>query len=83
MKPIELFEVYYHDAWRTNSTYTREHIASSAESAKQWLMENLNDWYDDHDEKIHDVVEQGLNQDFLYMTVTKITINDDGSVEWM
>ena len=43
---MELFEIYYHDEWRTPSSYTREHIASSAEYAKQWLLEHLDDWYD-------------------------------------
>lgn len=79
---MELFEIYYHDEWRTPSSYTREHIASSAEDAKQWLLEHLDDWYDnERDVEIYDIVEQGLNQAFTFMTVIKITLNGDGSVE--
>lgn len=88
---MELFEIYYHDEWRTPSSYTREHIASSAEDAKQWLLEHLDDWYDNEDDvesnvendvEIDDIIEQGLDEEFIYMTIKKITVNSNGSVEW-
>ena len=80
---MELFEVYFHDEWRTPSSYTREYIASSAANTEQWLLGHLDDWYDnERDVEIYDVVEQGLNQAFTFMTVIKITLNGDGSVEW-
>jgi len=79
---MELFEIYYHDEWRTPSSYTREHIASSAANTEQWLLEHLDDWYNnERDVEIYDVIEQGLNQAFTFMTVIKITLNGDGSVE--
>lgn len=41
---MELFEVYFHDEWRTKFSYTREHITSSAANTEQWLLEHLDDW---------------------------------------
>lgn len=79
---MELFEVYFHDEWHTKFSYTREHITSSVASTEQWLLGHLDDWYDnERDVEIYDVVEQGFNQAFTFMTVIKITLNDDGSVE--
>jgi hypothetical protein len=79
---MELFEIYYHDEWRTPSSYKREHITSSAANTEQWLLKHLDDWYNnERDVEIYDVVEQGLNQAFTFMTVIKITLNGDGSVE--
>lgn len=79
---MELFEIYYHDEWRTTNTYKRQYIASSATNTEQWLLGHLDDWYDnERDVEIYDVVEQGLNQAFTFMTVIKITLNGDGSVE--
>lgn len=80
---MTLYEVYYHDAWRTKSTYGRQYITTSAEDAAQWLLENIEDWYDeDDDPKIDYVVDQGLEQAFNYMTIETIVVNDDGTVEW-
>lgn len=80
---MTLYEIYYHDEWRSIDTYSREHIASSAEDAKQWLMENLDDWYDDNDPTIDDdIITQAMDQEFMYMTVQTITINNDGTVDW-
>ena len=80
---MTLYEVYYHDAWRTNSTYGRQHITTSAEDAEQWLLENIEEWYDeDDDPKIDYIVDQALNQEFTYMTIKTIVVNDDGTVEW-
>ena len=80
---MTLYEIYYHDAWRTSATYGRQYITTSAEDAAQWLLENVEDWYDeDDDPKIDYVVDQGLEQAFNYMTIKTIVINDDGTVEW-
>lgn len=79
---MELFEVYFHDEWHTKFSYTREHITSSVANTEQWLLGHLDDWYDnERDVEIYDVIEQGLNQAFTFMTVIKITLNGDGSVE--
>lgn len=87
---MELFEVYFHDEWHTKFSYTREHITSSVANTEQWLLEHLDDWYDNEDDvesnvendvEIDDIIEQGLNQAFTFMTVIKITLNGDGSVE--
>ena len=77
-----LYEIYYHDPWRTRSTYTRQHITTSEEDAEQWLLDNLDDWYCDNDPEIDYIVDQGLEQAFNYMTIETSTINDDGSVDW-
>lgn len=77
-----LFEIYYHDPWRTRSTYARQYITTSAEDAEQWLLDNLDEWYDDDDELIDDIVKQGLTQNFHYMTIKIIIVKEDGTVEW-
>ena len=79
---MTLFEIYYHDPWRTRSTYARQYITTSAEDAKKWLLNNLDEWYDDDDQEIEDVVEQGLKQTFNYMTIKIIIVKEDGTVEW-
>lgn len=79
---MTLFEIYYHDPWRTRSTYARQYITTSAEDAEQWLLDNLDEWYDDDDELIDDIVEQGLKQTFNYMTIKIIIVKEDGTVEW-
>ena len=61
---MTLYEVYYHDAWRT-----------------KWLIENQEDWYDE-ETAIEDILEQALDQEFTYMTVKLIIVNEDGTVEW-
>ena len=79
---MTLFEIYYHDPWRTRSTYARQHITTSAEDTEQWLLEHLDEWYDDDDELIDDIVEQGHTQNFHYMTIQIIIVKEDGTVEW-
>lgn len=79
---MTLFEIYYHDPRRTKKTFARQHIASTQKDTEKWLLENLNDWYDNNDPKINDLVNQALNQNFRYMTVKTITVDDDGTVEW-
>ena len=78
---MTLFEIYYHDPWRTRTTYVRQHITTSIDDTTQWLLEHIDEWYCDNDPEIDYVVDQGLGEEFTYMTVTTITINDDGTVE--
>lgn len=40
---MTLFEIYYHDPWRTRSTYARQYITTSADDAAQWLLEHLDE----------------------------------------
>lgn len=77
-----LYDIYYHDAWRTHSSYGRQMITTTEEKAKEWLLENESEWYDEDDPKIEDLIEQALDQKFRYMTVQKIVCNEDGSVSW-
>lgn len=77
-----LYEIYYHDAWRSHSSYGRQEIFTTEEQAKAWLLENKGDWYDESDPTIKDLIEQALEQQFHYMTVQKIVCNEDGSVSW-
>lgn len=78
---MTLYEVYYHDAWRQKSTYGRQYIASDAHDLVKWLIENQEDWYDE-ETAIEDILEQALDQEFTYMTVKLIIVNEDGTVEW-
>lgn len=77
-----LYEIYYHDAWRTHSSYGRQEITTTEEQAKAWLLENKSEWYDENDPKIEDLIEQALGQRFKHMTVQKIVCNANGSVSW-
>ena len=77
-----LYEIYYHDAWRTHSSYGRQEITTTEEQTKAWLLENKSEWYDENDPKIKDLIEQALGQQFHYMTVQKIVCNANGSVSW-
>ena len=80
---MTLYEIWYHDEWRTKNTYERQYIGSSEEDTKQWLMVHLDEWYNDNDTTIDDdIITQSINQDFIYMTVTPITINKDSTVDW-
>ena len=77
-----LYEIYYHDAWRSLSSYGRQEIFTTEEQAKAWLLENKRDWYDESDPTIKDLIEQALEQQFHFMTVKTIVCNEDGSVSW-
>ena len=77
-----LYEIYYHDAWRTHSSYGRQMITTTEEQAKEWLLENKSEWYEEDDPKIEDLIEQELAQEFKYMTVKTLACNEDGSVSW-
>lgn len=79
---MTLFEIYYHDPWRTRATYARQYITTSADDATQWLLDHLDEWYGDDDQEIDYIIDQGLDQTFHYMTIETIVINDDGTVEW-
>lgn len=77
-----LYEIYYHDAWRTRSSYGRQEITTTEERAKAWLLESKDEWYYEDDPEIKDLIEQALEQKFRYMTVQMIVCNEDGSVSW-
>lgn len=77
-----LYEIYYHDAWRSRSSYGRQEIFTTEEQAKAWLLENKSEWYDENDPTIKDLIEQALKQQFQCMTVQKVICNADGSVSW-
>lgn len=79
---MTLYEIWYHDEWRTCDTYRRQYIGVSEEDTKQWLMIHLDEWHDDEDVKIDDIITQAMDQEFMYMTVTPITINKDSTVDW-
>lgn len=77
-----LYEIYYHDVWRSHSSYGRQEIFTTEEQAKAWLLENKSEWYYEDDPKIEDLIEQALDQQFRFMTVKTIVCNEDGSVTW-
>lgn len=77
-----LYEIYYHDVWRSHSSYGRQEIFTTEEQAKAWLLENKSEWYYEDDPKIEDLIEQALDQKFRFMTVKTIVCNEDGSVTW-
>lgn len=46
-------------------------------------MQHLDEWYDDNDTMIDDdIITQAMDQEFMYMTITPITINKDSTVDW-
>lgn len=77
-----LYEIYYHDVWRTHSSYGRQEITTTEDQAKAWLLENKDEWCYEDDPEIEDLIEQALEQKFRYMTVQMIVCNEDGSVSW-
>ena len=64
-----LYEIWYHDEWRSTDTYQRQAILSSIDETTDWLLTPINF-----------IVDQAIDQKFKYMTVTRITINDNGHV---
>lgn len=40
---MTLYEIWYHDEWRTCDTYRRQYIGVSEEDTKQWLMMHLDE----------------------------------------
>ena len=80
---MTLYEIWYHDEWRSYDTYERQYIGLSEEDTKQWLMIHLDEWHDDEDATIDDdLITQAIEQEFMYMTITLITVNKDGTVDW-
>lgn len=78
---MTLYEVWYHDAWRSTASYGRQTIQTSVEALTDWLMSHKDDWYDD-ETPIDDVVDQAIDKEFTYMTVTTIVVGDDGHVTY-
>ena len=76
---MTLYEVWYHDEWRSMDTYQRQAILSTINDTTNWLIAHKDHWYDD-ETPINAIVDQAIAQKFTYMTVTQITINDDGHV---
>lgn len=78
-----LYEIYYHDEWRTKTSYDRQYMTANEDDAAQWLLENLEDGYDkENDPKIEYILTQALDQEFTFMTINAINIYEDGSVDW-
>ena len=74
-----LYEVWYHDEWRSTDTYQRQAILSTINDTANWLIAHKDHWYDD-ETPINFIVDQVINQKFTYTTVTQITITNDGNV---
>lgn len=78
---MTLYEVWYHDAWRSTASYGRQTIQSSVEALTDWLMSHQVEWYD-NETPIDYVADQAIDQKFTYMTVTTIVIDDNGHVTY-
>ena len=76
---MTLYEIWYHDNWRSTDTYQRQAILSSIKETANWLMVHKDHWYD-NETPIDAIVDQAINQQFKYMTVTTITIHKNGHV---
>ena len=76
---MTLYEVWYHDEWRSTDTYQRQAILSTTHDTADWLMTHKDHWYD-NETPINAIVDQAIDQKFNYMTVTQITVTDDGHV---
>ena len=78
---MTLYEVWYHDAWRSTASYGRQTIQTSVEALTDWLMSHQAEWYD-NETPIDAIVDQAIDQKFTHMTVTEIVIDDDGHVTY-
>lgn len=76
---MTLYEIWYHDEWRSTDTYQRQAILSSIDATTNWLIAHKDHWYD-NETPIDAIVNQAIEQKFTYMTVTTIIIHDDGHV---
>ena len=56
---MTLYEIYYHDAWRSISSYERQEITMTEEQAETWLLENKKDWHDENDPKRLSAMKMG------------------------
>ena len=53
-------------------------MTSSEDEADQWLLKNLEDWYDaENDPEIEYIISQALEQEFTFMTINAINIYED------
>lgn len=77
---MTLYEIYYHDAWRSSSSYGRQEITMTEEQTEKWLLERKSEWNDENDPEIDNLIEQAIEKKFTYMTVKEIVCNEDGSV---
>lgn len=78
---MTLYEVWYHDAFRSTASYGRQTIQTSVEVLTDWLLSHKAEWYDD-ETPIEDIVDQAIDQKFTHMTVTEIVVDDDGHVTY-
>ena len=80
---MQLYEIYYHDEWRTIASYGRQAIFTSLEDVEIYLLKNQDEWYDAAlDAPITDLIEQVLQQHFHHVTIKTITIHDNGAVDF-
>ena len=80
---MHLYEIYYHDQWRTNTSYGRQAIFTSLEEVEDYLLKNQDEWYDAAlDAPITDLIEQVLQQHFHHVTIKTITVRDNGAVDF-
>ena len=80
---MKLYEIYYHDEWRTKASYGRQAIFTSLKDAEDYLFKNLDEWFnEDSDEPILNLIEQVLQQRFDHVTIKTITVHDDGTVDF-
>lgn len=80
---MHLYEIYYHDQWRTIASYGRQAIFTSLKEVEDYLLKNQDEWYDAApDAPITDLIEQVLQQHFHHVTIKTITIHDNGAVDF-
>lgn len=80
---MTLYEIYYHDQWRTITSYGRQAIFTSLEDVENYLLKNQDEWYNAAlDAPITDLIEQVLQQHFYHVTIKTITIHDNGAVDF-
>ena len=80
---MTLYEIYYHDQWRTIASYGRQAIFTSLEEVEDYLFKNLDDWFNaDNDEPILNLIEQVLQKRFDHVTIKTITVHGDETVDF-
>lgn len=80
---MKLYEIYYHDEWRSKASYGRQAIFTSLEDAEEYLFKNRDEWFDaDLDEPILNLIEQVLEERFKHVTIKTITVHNYGTVDF-